>query len=113
MASRLPYRATTASGNEFDFDFPLHEATVSPVKVAQLLDAVLATLDRELRVLGPIGNGDLLQSLAFALAVRARMLGGGREALDALVRELLDNALAAEVRPGPANVPPATPRRVH
>ena len=113
MTSKLPYRTRTESGNEFDFDFPLHDATVSAVKVAQLLDAVLLTLDREIRVLGPIGNGDVLQALAFALSVRARMLAVGSESLDMLVRELLDNGLRAEVTAGSANVPPDSPRNLH
>ncbi len=113
MKSKLPYRASTGSGNVFDFDFPLHEATNSAVKVAQLLDVVLRTLDREVCLLGPVGNGDVLQALAFALTVRARMLPGGSENLDALVRELIDSGLHAEVVPGRANVAPGEPRYLH
>ena len=113
MTSKLPYRTFTESGNVFEFDFPLHHATNSAVKVAQLLDAVLLTLDREIRVLGPVSNGDVLQALAFALTVRARMLPGGPETLDALVRKLIDNGLRADVAPGEANEPPGGPRDLH
>ena len=113
MAQRLPYQVTTASGNQFEFDFPLHEQTVSPMQVSQLLSAVLQTLDREIRVLGPVGNGDLLQALAMALAARTRMLPGATEALDKLVRELLDSALSAPVNQADGNVPPDQPKELH
>jgi hypothetical protein len=42
MPKRLPYRAVTASGNQFEFEFPLHPETASTVDVFNLLSAVLA-----------------------------------------------------------------------
>ena len=113
MARRLPYQVTTASGNQFDFDFPLHEQTVSPMQVSQLLSAVLATLDREIKVIGPVGNGDLLQALSMALAARARMLPGDGEQVQKLTRELVEVALTATVQAADGNVPPDAPKAVH
>jgi len=42
----LPYRATTASGEHIDAEFPLHAETGSAIRVEQMLSAILATLDR-------------------------------------------------------------------
>lgn len=113
MPKRLPYRATTASGNQFDFDFPLHPETGSAVHVANLLDAVLATLDREIRQLGPVSNGDVLQAVAMALAVRTRILPGDPARMGGLSAHLLAEALAAPTVPGPGNLSPDEPRDVH
>jgi hypothetical protein len=100
MPKRLPYRVNTASGTVFDIEFPLHAETVSAEHVARLLSATLAQVDHELGVLGDTANGDVLQALAMALAVRARMLKGQSRVADALARDLLDAALgAAEIPP--------------
>jgi len=70
----LPYRVTTATGAVVDIQFPLHAETVSAVTVSQLLDSVLRTLSREIAVLSNVGNGDVLQALAMALAVRTGII---------------------------------------
>ena len=103
--SRLPYRATTASGNQFDFEFPLHPETASAVHVSNVLSCVLEALDREIKLQGQIGNGDVLQALCMAVAVRARMLGSRQATVAALAKELLATALEASAEEGPANVP--------
>ena len=113
MTQRMPYRATTSSGNQFEFDFELHPETVQPVHVSNLLTALLEALDREIGILGRVGNGDVLQALAMALAVRTRMLAGGSEQVDALVRELLATALRSASQADPGNVDPADARSVH
>jgi hypothetical protein len=64
MATNLPYDVKTATGETIAFEFPLHGETQSAMRVSQLLDAVLGTLDRELRVLGNTANGDVMQALA-------------------------------------------------
>ena len=113
MAKHIPYRATTSTGNQFAFEFPLHEETTSAVTVSNLLSAVLATLDREIRMVGQVGNGDVLQALAMALAVRTRILPGDPAQLDRLVLALLETALAAQVTPAGGNLPPDESREVH
>lgn len=110
---RLPYRATTASGNQFEFAFPLHPETGSAVQVSNLLGLVLAVLDREIRQTGPVKNGDVLQALAMALAVRTRILPGNPEELAGLSASLVHQALGSSVQADPANVPPGEPREVH
>lgn len=95
MASHLPFRATTASGDRYDISFPLHPETRSPARVAQLLSALLETLSRETQASGETSNGDLLQALAMAIAVRARMIGAPPRVTDRLATDLVDTALAA------------------
>lgn len=105
MMKRLPYRVTTATGAVLDIEFPLHAETVSPVRVGQLLSATLEQIDRELEILGDTANGDVLQALAMALAVRAAMIDGPRHVTDALASDLLETALAAVETPPPYNGP--------
>jgi hypothetical protein len=95
MAAKLPYRATTATGDELDFEFPLHEETGDPVRVSQMLSSVLTVLDRELKLQPDTSNGDLLQALSMALAVRTRLLFGDNGTAERLCRVLLEEALAA------------------
>ena len=109
----LPFRTTTATGNQFDFEFKLHPETASPVQVSNLLAALLETLDREIDRIGEVGNGDVLQALAMGLAVRTRMLGPGSDRIDGLVRELVESALASRVRPAAGNLPPDEDPAVH
>ena len=113
MGKRLPYRAITASGNQFEFDFPLHPETGSAVDVSNLLGLVLAGLDREVRQVGPVSNGDVLQALAMALAVRTRILPGSPDQLASLATGLVRDALEAPASPAPGNTSPGEPRDLH
>lgn len=95
MAQILPYDVITATAEKIAFEFPLHSETQSAMRVQQLLDAMLGVLDRELRVLGNTANGDVMQSLAMALAVRAAMLHAPYEVGRKLAADLATTALAA------------------
>ena len=55
----LPYRAETGTGDTYEIAFPLHSETSSAVRVAQLLSAVLKTIDTDLAVSGETSNGDV------------------------------------------------------
>lgn len=94
VARQLPYRIHTQTGEVIDFEFPLHAETGSAVRVAQLLSAVLETVDREIKVLGETSNGDILQALTMAVAARARMIHAPVEQTGGLARELLAEALS-------------------
>ncbi|MFU8821931.1 MAG: hypothetical protein ACNA8G_10300 [Gammaproteobacteria bacterium] len=113
MPKHLPYRATTSSGNQFEFVFPLHPDTASAVNVSNLADVLLAALDQEMRQIGAVSNGDVLQALAMALAVRTRILPGAPEPLAALSTRLLSDALGAPVVSAQGNVSTTEPREVH
>lgn len=91
----LPYRVETATGDLIDISFPLHPETESPMRVDQMLSAILNTLDQDIKLCGETANGDVLQALAMALAVRARMIHAPREMTAKLVQELLSSATTA------------------
>jgi len=97
---RLPYRATTGTGDVFDIDFPLDPGTGSAVRTHQLLSDLLASIDRVLAMAEPVSNGDVLQAMAMALAVRTRMIHAPAETRQRLAMQLLARALeAAEAAP--------------
>ena len=91
----LPYRYTSGSGEQLTFEFALHPETDSAVRVQQLLDRVLTTVDHEVAVLGDTCNGDLLQALAMALAVRTEMIPADGEMTRGLARDVVERALRA------------------
>ncbi len=110
MAKFIPYNVTTTSGNQFEFEFELHPQTESAVNVSNLLTSVLNTVSREIEQIGPVGNGDVLQALAMALAVRTHMLEGDHDMLDQLARQLVQTALHSPHTPLDGNLPPSSPR---
>ena len=92
---KLPYTARTASGDTFDIEFPLHPETQDPVRVNQVLTAVLGAIDRDIALSTDTGNGDVLQAVAMALAIRARIIDIQPEVVETLSGQLLLNALQA------------------
>lgn len=93
--AKLPYRTISNSGEIIDVSFDLHDLTVAPKHVALLLSAVMSTLDREITPGQPIANGDVLQALAMALALRTEMLPSAPAVKLALAAELVEMALGA------------------
>ena len=91
----LPYRVETATGDILDITFPLHDDTGSAMRVDQMLTAILATLDQDIKLCGETANGDVLQALAMALAIRARMIHAPAEMTAQLAQQLLANASLA------------------
>ncbi len=91
----LPYRVETATGDVLDITFPLHDDTGSAMRVDQMLSAILATLDQDINLCGETANGDVLQALAMALAIRARMIHAPTEMTAGLAQQLLASASAA------------------
>ncbi len=92
---KIPFQARTATGDLFDISFPLHAETTDSVRVAQIVSLVLETIDKDIAVMGQTGNGDVLQAVAMALAVRARMIHGASGQVNALTQQLVADALAA------------------
>lgn len=91
----LPYRVETATGDTLDITFPLHADTGSAMRVDQMLSAILNTLDQDIKLCGETANGDVLQALAMALAVRARMINAPEDVTAKLAHELLASATTA------------------
>ena len=92
---KLPYRARTATGDVFDVVFPLHDETGNAVRVDQLVSAILEAIDRDIAVAGDTSNGDVLQAVAMALAIRTRMIHAPQEVKERLTAELVASALNA------------------
>jgi hypothetical protein len=92
---KLPYRATTATGEHIDVEFPLHQETGSAIRVEQMLTAILGTLDRDIGVSGETSNGDVLQAMAMALAIRSAIIHAPKRVTDQLASDLVSTALAA------------------
>jgi len=96
--SSLEYTTVTTSGDAFDIRFPLHDETRSGDAVARMLSGVLTALSREVESDGDISDGDVLQALAMALAVRARLVNVAPSVSLRLMHELVDNAFAATLK---------------
>jgi hypothetical protein len=93
--STLPYTATTRSGETLHFDFPLHAQTVSRDDVARMLTAVLDGLTGAIGDRTTVSDGDVLQAVAMAMAVRAEMVKAPAGAAQNLSKQLVDTAMQA------------------
>ena len=54
-------------------EFPLHPLTVSEAQVGKLLEVVLEAITQQVDAHAKVSDGDLLQSLCMALAIRMHM----------------------------------------
>jgi hypothetical protein len=91
----LTFNAVTSGGRAFDIDFPLHRETRSEDGVSAMVTALLDAISRTLESGKGMSDGDLLQSLALTLAIRARMLDVAPESARILALGLVDSALQA------------------
>ncbi len=92
---KLPYRAQTATGAIFDIEFPLHGETGDAVRVGQVVSLLLGALEKDIALAGETSNGDVLQALAMAMAIRAGMIHAPHETTARLAKSLLSDALEA------------------
>lgn len=92
---KLPYLARTRTGDSFHIEFPLHPETGDAVRVGQLVSLVLETIDRDIALAGEASNGDVLQAVAMALSIRARMIHASHETTRGLSVRLVETALEA------------------
>lgn len=92
MARPLPFTAVTDTAEKFDITFALHPSTEAPMRVHQLLGDLLETVSRDVRR-ETMSNGDVLQAMAMALAVRARMIASDPETTTQLANDLLQTAI--------------------
>jgi hypothetical protein len=95
MPSKLPFAYTTPTGERFEVDFELHPETVSAMRVSQLLERLMETLDHEIGILGETANGDVLQAVAMTLSVRAGMIHADPALTARLCSDLLQRAAAS------------------
>ena len=93
--AHLPYTVHTDTQDTFDIEFPLSEYTEDSVRVHQLLTTVLNSIANDLKIVGTVSNGDILQALSMALAVRTRMVYAPEQTMRTIVADLTESALAA------------------
>ena len=93
--AHLPYTPHTETGDTFDIEFSLSEHTEDSVRVHQLLTTVLNSIANDLKIVGTVSNGDILQALSMALAVRSRMVYAPEQTMRTIVADLTESALAA------------------
>ena len=91
----LPFTVHTDTHDTFDIEFPLSEHTEDGVRVHQILTTVLNSIAHDLKIVGAVSNGDILQALSMALAVRTRMVYAPEQTMRAIIADLTDSALAA------------------
>ena len=92
--AHLPYTVHTDTQDTFDIEFPLSEHTEDSVRVHQLLTTVLNSIANDLKIVGTVSNGDILQALSMALAVRTRMVYAPEQTMRTIVADLTESALA-------------------
>jgi hypothetical protein len=95
---QLDYTTVTGSGEALDIQFPLHEETRSADDVAGMLSAVLEALSKQIEGGGETSDGDVLQALAMAMAVRARMVDVSPAVSLKLMNELVEGAFEATLK---------------
>ena len=93
--THLPYTVHTDTQDTFDIELPLSEHTEDSVRVHQLLTTVLNSIANDLKIVGTVSNGDILQALSMALAVRTRMVYAPEQTMRTIVADLTESALAA------------------
>ena len=91
----LPFTAITETGDKFDISFPLHTETGNAVKVHNLVSSVLRAIEGDIKLLDGMDNGDVLQAVAMALAVRSRMIHAPTSVTSKITLDLVNNALEA------------------
>ena len=91
----LPYTVLSDTGDTFDIEFPLSEHTEDSMRVHQILSTVLNSVAQDLKIVGTMSNGDILQALTMALAVRARMVHAPENTMRTIVSDLSTNAMDA------------------
>ncbi len=91
----LPYAVTSDTGDKFEIEFALSPHTEDPVRVHQLLTTIMNALASDLKVLGETSNGDILQAVSMALAIRARMVHAPESTMRGIVSDLTSSALQA------------------
>lgn len=97
----LPFSVIAAGGDAFTAAFPLHDRTASPEFVGRLTTALLDTISDTIGTVPSASDGDVLQALAMALAVRTEVVDAPPGAGGRVAAQLLATALAAvaEARP--------------
>ena len=80
--------------SKINFLFELSEDTKSPISVHQLLDLILSYINKETKIT-KLSNGDIIQALAMALAVRMKMVVADEKLVEKIVIDCVSKAINA------------------
>ena len=100
MASKVLQFTAVEPGGARQISFPLHEHTVNASHVGALLEALLDSITKEIRANQDVSDGDVLQAVCMALAIRMHLVDAPADAVRAMVAATLeqaDDAVAASV----------------
>lgn len=87
--SSFSFTATTASGRIVELELPLHPETSSSAHVGALLEGILDAVSRLIDAMDGASDGDVLQALSLAMAVRLGVGTASPEAAERLLRDLV------------------------
>jgi len=87
----LPYKATTTSKKEINFNFTLDENTTSPLVINEIINLVLSKISTEINIYKPT-NGDIIQALCMALVIRCRIIDYDISKIEEIVSKTLKKA---------------------
>ena len=89
----LAFTATTSNGEVLEFHLPLHPHTSSQDHVGMLLEHVLDRVSDIVEGPDDMSDGDVLQALTLALAVRLKVAGIAPDTARQLVEDLANLAM--------------------
>ena len=92
--TKLPYSVTTSTLTKINFLFELSKDTKSPISVHQLLNLILTNINKETKIIN-LSNGDIIQALAMALAVRMKMISADEKIVEKIVIDCISKAINA------------------
>jgi predicted metalloenzyme YecM len=87
------FTATTEGGDVVEFVLPLHPQTSSQDHVGMLLEQVLDRVSEVVEGPENLSDGDVLQALTLAVAVRLKVAGVAPQTARRLVEDLTELAL--------------------
>ncbi len=87
----LPFTAVQTGGAR-EINFPLHENDVNVGHVGAMLESLLDSISREIRVRRNVSDGDVLQAMCMALAIRMHMVEAAPDTVRAMVAATLERA---------------------
>lgn len=99
----MKFTTVSSAGDAYTVDFPLHPETRSSAQVAELLSAVLAALSEVIEKHRNVSDGDVLQAIAMAAAIRSRLVEVPVPVTRRLLDQLVGEALEAVVRATPVS----------
>ena len=79
-------------GGARQISFPLHEHTVNASHVGALLEAILDSITKEIHANQNVSDGDVLQAVCMALAIRMHLVEAPPDTVRAMVAAALEQA---------------------